>query len=43
MQFFAKRLIGKDPFGIILPDMLISKEKGNIGESLKEMKRNFEN
>ena len=38
----AKKLIGEEPFGIILPDMLISKEKGNIGESLKEMKLNFD-
>ena len=38
----AKKIIGEEPFGIILPDMLISKEKGNIGESLKEMKLNFD-
>ncbi len=38
----AKKLIGEEPFGIILPDMLISKEKGNIGDSFKEMKLNFE-
>ena len=38
----AKRLIGKDPFAVILPDMLISKENGNSGDSLKEMRLNFE-
>ena len=38
----AKRLIGKEPFAVILPDMLISKENGNAGDSLKEMKLNFE-
>ena len=38
----AKRLVGKKPFAVILPDMLISKENGNAGSSLKEMKLNFE-
>ncbi len=38
----AKRLIGKEPFAVILPDMLISKEKGNAGDSLKEMRSYFE-
>ncbi len=38
----AKRLIGKEPFAVILPDMLISKEKGNAGDSLREMRLNFE-
>ena len=38
----AKKLIGKEPFAVILPDMLISKNKGNAGDSLKEMKKNFE-
>ncbi len=38
----AKRLIGKEPFGVILPDMLISKHNGNAGDSLKEMRLNFE-
>ena len=38
----AKRLIGKEPFAIILPDMLISKDNGNAGDSLKEMRLNFE-
>ena len=38
----AKRLIGKEPFAVILPDMLISKENGNAGDSLEEMKLNFE-
>ena len=38
----AKRLIGKEPFAVVLPDMLISKKNGNIGDSLKEMKLNFE-
>ncbi|MFL2753279.1 MAG: UTP--glucose-1-phosphate uridylyltransferase [Gammaproteobacteria bacterium] len=34
----AKRLVGKEPFAVILPDMLISKDNGNAGDSLKEMK-----
>lgn len=38
----AKRLVGKEPFAVVLPDMLISKEDGNAGNSLKEMKLNFE-
>ena len=38
----AKRLIGKEPFGVILPDMLISKNNGNAADSLKEMRLNFE-
>ena len=38
----AKRLIGKEPFAVILPDMLISNENGDAGDSLKEMKLNFE-
>ncbi len=38
----AKRLIGKEPFAVILPDMLISKKNGNTGDSLKEMRSNFE-
>ncbi len=38
----AKRLIGKEPFAVTLPDMLISKENGNAGDSLKGMKLNFE-
>ncbi len=38
----AKKEIGKDPFAIVLPDMLISKKNGNSGDSLKEMKSNFE-
>ena len=38
----AKRLIGKEPFVVILPDMLISKDNGNAGDSLKEMRLNFE-
>ena len=37
----AKTLVGKDPFAVLLPDMLISKENGNKGDSLKEMKLNF--
>ncbi len=40
--FCAKRLIGKEPFAVILPDMLISKKNGSIGDSLKEMRLNFE-
>ena len=38
----AERLIGKEPFAVILPDMLISKDNGNAGDSLKEMRLNFE-
>ncbi len=38
----AKRLIGKEPFAIVLPDMLICKNNGNAGDSLKEMRLNFE-
>ena len=38
----AKRLIGKEPFAVILPDMLISKKNGNTGDFLKEMRLNFE-
>ena len=38
----AKKIVGKEPFAVILPDMLISKENGNNGNSLKEMKLNFE-
>ena len=38
----AERLIGKEPFAVILPDMLISKENGNAGDSLKKMRLNFE-
>ena len=38
----AKKIVGKEPFAVMLPDMLISKDSGNAGESLKEMKINFE-
>ena len=40
----AKKIIGNEPFAVILPDMLISKEgsQKNAGDSLKEMKINFE-
>ena len=38
----AERLIGKEPFAVMLPDMLISKDKGNAGDSLKELRLNFE-
>lgn len=38
----AKKIVGKEPFAVILPDMLISKEIGNAGDSLKGMKLNFE-
>ena len=38
----AKKLIGREPFAIILPDMLISKKNGNAGDSLKEMRLRFE-
>ncbi len=38
----AKRLIGKEPFAIILPDMLISNDSGIAGDSFKEMKKNYE-
>ena len=39
----TKKIIGDEPFGIILPDMLISNDKGNAGDSLKKMKSNFDN
>ena len=38
----AKRLVGKEPFAVILPDMLINNDNGNAGDSLKEMRLNFE-
>ena len=38
----AKRLIGKESFSIVLPDMLISNDNGSAGDSLKEMRLNFE-
>ena len=38
----AKRLIGKEPFAVILPDMLISNDNGSAGDSFKEMRLNFE-
>ena len=38
----SKKMIGKDPFAVILPDMLIYKDDGNAGDSFKEMKLNFE-
>tara|TARA_B100000242_G_scaffold52490_1_gene31423 strand:+ start:30909 stop:31814 length:906 start_codon:yes stop_codon:yes gene_type:complete len=38
----ARKLIGNEPFAIVLPDMLISKNNGNAGDSLKEMRLNFE-
>ncbi len=38
----AKRLIDKEPFVVILPDMLISNDNGSAGDSLKEMRLNFE-
>ena len=38
----AQKIIGKEPFAIALPDMLISKENGLNGKSLKEMKENYE-
>jgi UTP--glucose-1-phosphate uridylyltransferase len=38
----AKRLIGKEPFAVVLPDMLISKKNGNAGDSLKQMRLSFE-
>ena len=38
----AKKLIGREPFAILLPDMLISNKNGNAGDSLKEMILNFE-
>ncbi len=40
--FCANRLVGKEPFAVILPDMLISNDNGNAGDSLKEMRLNFE-
>jgi len=38
----AKKLTSREPFAIILPDMLISKKNGNAGDSLKEMRLRFE-
>ena len=38
----AKKIVGKEPFAVMLPDMLISKDIGNAGESLKEMKISYE-
>ncbi len=38
----TKKIIGKEPFAVILPDMLISKNNGNTGDSLKEMRLSFE-
>lgn len=38
----AKPIIGKDPFGIILPDMLISRPDNKNGTSLKKMKSYFD-
>ncbi len=38
----AKKVVGKEPFAVILPDMLISKNSGYSGASLKEMKDNYE-
>tara|TARA_B100001057_G_C22798898_1_gene930757 strand:- start:414 stop:1316 length:903 start_codon:yes stop_codon:yes gene_type:complete len=38
----AKKIVGKEPFAIVLPDMLISKKNGNNGDSLKEMRLSFE-
>ena len=39
----AKKIVGKEPFAVILPDMLINKDQGNAGDSLKEMKISYEN
>ena len=38
----AEGLIGKEPFAVMLPDMLIDKDYENSGDPLKEMKFNFE-
>ena len=38
----AKKIVGKEPFAVILPDMLIDNDNGNAGDSLKEMRLNFE-
>ena len=38
----ANRLVNKEPFAVILPDMLISNDNGNAGDSLKEMRLNYE-
>lgn len=38
----AKKIVGKEHFAIVLPDMLISNKNGNAGESLKEMRLSFE-
>ena len=38
----AKKIVGKEPFAVILPDMLINKDHGNAGDSLKKMKMSYE-
>ena len=38
----TKKIVGKEPFAIILPDMLISNKNGNAGDSLKEMRLRFD-
>ena len=38
----AKKLIGNEHFAVMLPDMLISKDNGNAGDSFQQMKTNFE-
>ena len=39
--FCAKKIVGKEPFGIILPDMLLSKNQVNDSSFLKKMKKEF--
>ncbi len=38
----AKEIVGKEPFAVILPDMLISNDNGNAGDSFKEMKEKYD-
>ncbi len=38
----AKKIIGEDPFGVILPDMIISENKKNDGIAFKKMKEDFD-
>lgn len=39
----AKKIIGKEHFGVILPDMIVSEDKVNNGYALKKMKEEFTN
>lgn len=39
----AKKIIGKEPFGVILPDMIISENEENDGIAFRKMKEDFDN